>query len=140
MRNSGSPCSILVTTLWFPSLGSTRISAARRSISFSPAMSTAIRTAAVSALATRLLAREDVKTLAILGAGVQAASHLRALRPVPDMRRGRAAPAAADRDRADRRGRLGGGAGHGGRAAGRAPRRWHATASSPAAGLPEPPA
>jgi ornithine cyclodeaminase/alanine dehydrogenase-like protein (mu-crystallin family) len=45
---------------------------------------TAIRTAAVSALATRLLAREDVRTLAILGAGVQATAHLRALKLVRD--------------------------------------------------------
>ncbi len=43
---------------------------------------TEIRTAAVSALATRLLAREEVRTLGILGAGVQAAAHLRALRLV----------------------------------------------------------
>jgi ornithine cyclodeaminase/alanine dehydrogenase-like protein (mu-crystallin family) len=48
---------------------------------------TEIRTAAVSALATRLLAREDVKTLAILGSGVQAAAHLRALRLVRDFDR-----------------------------------------------------
>src|SRR5213593_1942925 len=41
---------------------------------------TAIRTAAVSAVATRLLAREDARELAILGAGVQARSHLEALR------------------------------------------------------------
>jgi ornithine cyclodeaminase len=40
---------------------------------------TAIRTAAVSAVATRLLAREDVRELAILGAGVQARSHLEAM-------------------------------------------------------------
>jgi ornithine cyclodeaminase len=45
---------------------------------------TEIRTAAVSALATRLLAREDVRTLAILGSGVQAAAHLHALRLVRD--------------------------------------------------------
>src|SRR4051812_23646989 len=48
---------------------------------------TEIRTAAVSALATRRLAREDARTLAILGAGVQAASHLRALRLVRDFER-----------------------------------------------------
>jgi ornithine cyclodeaminase len=40
---------------------------------------TAIRTAAVSALATRLLARDDAHVLAIIGAGVQARSHLHAL-------------------------------------------------------------
>ncbi len=40
---------------------------------------TAIRTAAVSAVATRLLARADARVLAILGAGVQARSHLRAM-------------------------------------------------------------
>jgi ornithine cyclodeaminase/alanine dehydrogenase-like protein (mu-crystallin family) len=40
---------------------------------------TAVRTAAVSAVATRTLAREDAKELAILGAGVQARSHLEAL-------------------------------------------------------------
>ena len=40
---------------------------------------TAIRTAAVTAVATGLLARDDARTLAILGAGVQARSHLRAL-------------------------------------------------------------
>jgi ornithine cyclodeaminase len=43
---------------------------------------TAIRTAAVTALATRVLAREDARTLAIIGAGVQAAAHLEALLPV----------------------------------------------------------
>ena len=40
---------------------------------------TAIRTAAVSAVATRILAREDASVLAILGAGVQAKSHLQAI-------------------------------------------------------------
>ena len=43
---------------------------------------TAIRTAAVSAVATRLLAREDARVLGVLGAGVQARSHLEALRLV----------------------------------------------------------
>lgn len=40
---------------------------------------TAIRTAAVSGLATRLLAREDANRLAILGSGVQARTHLAAM-------------------------------------------------------------
>lgn len=40
---------------------------------------TAIRTAAASGIATRLLARKDAKRLAILGSGVQASSHLRAM-------------------------------------------------------------
>ena len=45
---------------------------------------TATRTAAGSALATRLLAREDARVLAILGTGVQAHSHARALMRVRD--------------------------------------------------------
>jgi ornithine cyclodeaminase/alanine dehydrogenase-like protein (mu-crystallin family) len=40
---------------------------------------TATRTAAVSAVATRLLARKDARRLAILGSGVQARSHLEAM-------------------------------------------------------------
>jgi ornithine cyclodeaminase/alanine dehydrogenase-like protein (mu-crystallin family) len=47
---------------------------------------TAIRTAAVSALATKLLAREDAATLAIIGAGVQARSHLHAIPVVRKIR------------------------------------------------------
>jgi ornithine cyclodeaminase len=50
---------------------------------------TAIRTAAVSALATRLLAREDARTLAIVGTGVQARTHLEAIplvRPIEHVR------------------------------------------------------
>jgi ornithine cyclodeaminase/alanine dehydrogenase-like protein (mu-crystallin family) len=48
---------------------------------------TAIRTAAVSAVATRALARPDSRELAILGAGVQARSHLEAMRAVLDLER-----------------------------------------------------
>lgn len=48
---------------------------------------TAVRTAAVSAVATRLLAREDVRTLAILGTGTQARSHLEAMHAVRDFER-----------------------------------------------------
>src|SRR5262245_19809521 len=40
---------------------------------------TAVRTAAVTAVATRALAREDARDLAVVGAGVQARAHLRAL-------------------------------------------------------------
>src|SRR6266705_2036698 len=43
---------------------------------------TEMRTAAVSAAATKLLAAPDAKVLAILGSGVQAHSHLEALRLV----------------------------------------------------------
>jgi ornithine cyclodeaminase len=52
---------------------------------------TAIRTAAVSGVATRLLAREDAGDLAILGAGVQARTHLAAMACVRQLRRVRVA-------------------------------------------------
>ena len=52
---------------------------------------TANRTAAVSAVATRLLAREDARQLAIIGAGVQARTHLRALATVRPIERARIA-------------------------------------------------
>ena len=48
---------------------------------------TAIRTAAVSALATRLLALEDASDLAIIGAGVQARPHLIAIARVRNLKR-----------------------------------------------------
>lgn len=50
---------------------------------------TALRTAASSALSVRLLARERASVLAILGTGVQARSHLRAVarvRPIAEVR------------------------------------------------------
>ena len=50
---------------------------------------TAIRTAAVSAVATRLLAKENAQQLGIIGAGVQARTHLKALacvRPIEHAR------------------------------------------------------
>jgi len=53
---------------------------------FNASAITAIRTAAVSAVATKLLARDDVKTLAIVGTGVQGRSHLRAIPLVRDLR------------------------------------------------------
>jgi ornithine cyclodeaminase/alanine dehydrogenase-like protein (mu-crystallin family) len=46
---------------------------------------TALRTAAVSGLATRHLARPDAERLVIFGAGVQAQSHLLAMRAVRDV-------------------------------------------------------
>jgi len=52
---------------------------------------TAIRTAAVSAVATRLLAREDAQQLAIIGAGVQARTHLAALAAVRTIKHARIA-------------------------------------------------
>jgi ornithine cyclodeaminase/alanine dehydrogenase-like protein (mu-crystallin family) len=48
---------------------------------------TAIRTAAASGLATRLLARPDAGDLALLGAGEQARSHLEAMLAVRSLRR-----------------------------------------------------
>src|SRR3954451_20021917 len=57
---------------------------------------TAVRTGAGSALATRLLAREDATTMAILGTGVQARSHARTVTRVRDFRELRI----AGRDRA----------------------------------------
>jgi len=51
---------------------------------------TAIRTAAVSGVATRLLARADAGDLALLGTGVQAERHLEAMRVARRLRRVRA--------------------------------------------------
>lgn len=52
---------------------------------------TAIRTAAVSGLATKLLACEDASDLAIIGAGVQARTHLAAMSCVRQLKRIRVA-------------------------------------------------
>ena len=48
---------------------------------------TAVRTAAVSGVATRCLARDDVRTLAILGTGIQARAHLQAMNAVREFER-----------------------------------------------------
>jgi len=48
---------------------------------------TAIRTAAASAVATRVLAREDAGDLGLLGSGVQARTHLEAMAAVRKLRR-----------------------------------------------------
>ena len=50
---------------------------------------TAIRTAAVSGVATDLLAKDEAAELAILGAGVQARTHLEAIAAVRPLRRAR---------------------------------------------------
>jgi ornithine cyclodeaminase/alanine dehydrogenase-like protein (mu-crystallin family) len=57
---------------------------------------TEVRTAAVSAVSARLLARRDAQVLGILGSGVQARSHFNALRLVREFREVRAwSPTAA---------------------------------------------
>ena len=52
---------------------------------------TAIRTAAVSGVATDLLAREDASELAIIGSGVQARAHIEAMACVRPIKRARVA-------------------------------------------------
>ena len=61
---------------------------------------TEIRTAAVSGVATRLLAREDATELAILGSGVQARSHLEAMAKVRPFARARVWSRTAEHARA----------------------------------------
>ena len=61
---------------------------------------TAIRTAAVSGLATRLLAGEGAGDLAILGSGVQASAHLEAMRTVRSLRRVRVCSSSLSRAQA----------------------------------------
>lgn len=58
---------------------------------------TAIRTAAASAVATRALAREDSRVLALIGTGEQAESHLEAMRAVRPIARVQVAGSAPDR-------------------------------------------
>jgi ornithine cyclodeaminase len=57
---------------------------------------TAIRTAAVSGVATRLLACEDASDLAIIGSGIQARSHLAAMTCVRSIKRVRIASRSFD--------------------------------------------
>ena len=67
---------------------------------------TEARTAAVSAVSAKLLAREDASTLAIIGSGVQAHSHLEALslvRPLKEVRVWSPTPAHRQRFAADAR-------------------------------------
>lgn len=61
---------------------------------------TAIRTAAVSAAATKLLAREDAETLAVLGTGEQARSHVEAMLQVRGIKRAKVWGRTPDKARA----------------------------------------
>jgi ornithine cyclodeaminase/alanine dehydrogenase-like protein (mu-crystallin family) len=75
--NQGVPTHHAVVLLFKPETGEPLVSIDGRLI-------TEVRTAAVSAVATDLLARHDARVLALLGSGVQARSHLEALRLVRD--------------------------------------------------------
>jgi alanine dehydrogenase len=74
-NNEGLPTHHAVIVLFRPETGEPLVTMDGRLI-------TEMRTAAVSAVATELLARRDAGVLAILGSGVQARSHLEALRIV----------------------------------------------------------
>src|SRR5436190_367258 len=74
-RNQGVPTHHAAILLFRPETGEPLVSMDGRLI-------TEARTAAVSAVATKYLARPDAAVLAILGSGVQARSHLEALRLV----------------------------------------------------------
>lgn len=78
-KNEGMETHFATIQLFHPATGAPLIS-------MDGGLVTEMRTAAVSAVATRALARDDVTSLAILGAGVQARSHLAALRKVRDFR------------------------------------------------------
>lgn len=74
-RNNQVPTHNAVIQLFRPETGEPQVTMDGRLI-------TEVRTAAVSAVATKYLARQATPTLAILGSGVQARSHLEALRLV----------------------------------------------------------
>ena len=78
-NNQGLPTHHAMIVLFRPETGEPLVTMDGRLI-------TEMRTAAVSAVATDLLARRDVGVLAILGSGVQAQSHLEALRFVRPFR------------------------------------------------------
>lgn len=78
-RNVGLPTHLATILLFRPETGQLLVTMDGRLI-------TEVRTAAVSAVATRLLARPEASVLAILGAGAQARSHLEALRLVRHFR------------------------------------------------------
>ncbi len=74
----GLPTHLALILLFRPETGEPMAIMDRRLI-------TETRTSAVSAVATRALAAKDAKVLAILGSGVQARSHVEALRLVRDL-------------------------------------------------------
>jgi thiomorpholine-carboxylate dehydrogenase len=74
-QNQGIPTHHATILLFKPETGEPIVSMDGRLI-------TEVRTAAVSAVATKYLAREDASVLALIGSGVQARSHLEALRLV----------------------------------------------------------
>lgn len=78
-NNQGVPTHHAMIQLFRPATGEPLVTMDGRLI-------TEMRTAAVSAVATDLLARKEVSVLAILGSGVQARSHLEALRLVRHFR------------------------------------------------------
>lgn len=78
-NNEGIPTHHAMIVLFRPETGEPLVTMDGRLI-------TEMRTAAVSAVATNLLARPEVGVLAILGSGVQAQSHLEALRIVRQFR------------------------------------------------------
>ncbi len=78
-HNEGIPTHHAVIVLFRPETGEPLVLMDGRLI-------TEMRTAAVSAVATQLLARAEASVLAILGSGVQARSHLEALRAVRPFR------------------------------------------------------
>ena len=78
-NNQGIPSHHAVILLFKPETGEPLVTMDGRLI-------TEMRTAAVSAVATRLLARPEASVLAMLGSGVQARSHLQAMRLVRTIR------------------------------------------------------
>ena len=78
-ENEGIPTHHALILLFRPETGEPLVTMDGRLI-------TEMRTAAVSAVATQRLARTDASVLAILGSGVQAGSHLEALRLVREFR------------------------------------------------------
>jgi thiomorpholine-carboxylate dehydrogenase len=78
-NNQGIPSHHAVILLFKPETGEPLVTMDGRLI-------TEMRTAAVSAVATRLLARPEASVLGILGSGVQARSHLEAMRLVRTIR------------------------------------------------------